>query len=129
VEWDEDFSGQASLKVMATNNCGSSIWSDSLEITVTNTTGIGDLEQSIGVDIYPNPNHGIFTLALSTEKAMYINVYIFSSNNTLVYQLDNLKLSGSYNEQIDLSNFASGMYTLSIESKDGKLSRQVILGD
>ena len=129
IEWDESFIGEAALKVMATNNCGSSIWSDSLLITVTNTTGIGDLEQNIDINIYPNPNKGAFTLELQTVEAMYVNIYIFNAGNAIVYQLNNLRLTGQYTEKIDLSKLAPGMYSLSIESNRGKVSKQLIFGN
>ncbi len=129
VTWNAGYLGLAELKVMATNDCGSSIWSDSLEITIANSTGIGDLEQNLGVNIYPNPNKGVFTLELETADDMYINLYIFNSSNALVYQQDNLHLKGSYSEKIDLSKLAAGLYNLHIESKNGKISKQVIVGE
>jgi len=129
VEWDMAFTGQVELKVMADNDCGSSIWSDSLLVTVTNTTGIGDLEQNLGVAIYPNPNKGVFTLELEAAEQMYVNIYIFNSSNSLVYQLDNLLLTTKYSDRIDLSKYATGVYNLHIESKNGKLSKQVIVGE
>lgn len=129
IEWEIGFMGQAELKVMATNSCGSSIWSDSLTITVTNSTGIGDLEQNLGVVIYPNPNKGVFTLELESKDNMYINLHIYNSSNALVYQEDNLRLSGRYTDKIDLSNLATGIYSLRIESKQGVLSRQIIIGE
>lgn len=129
ISWDTGFMGQTELKVMATNSCGSSIWSDSLIITVTNSTGIGDLEQNLGVAIYPNPNKGIFTLELESKDDMYINLHIFNSSNALVYREDNLHLNGRYSDKINLGNLASGVYSLRIESKQGVLSRQIIIGE
>ena len=129
VEWDVDYTGQAHLNVMATNICGESTWSDSLQITVVNTTGISDLEQSLDLGIYPNPNNGVFTLELSTQEEMYINIYVYNANNAIVYTSENLHLNGRHTEQINLSNLAKGMYTLTIESKRRMLSRQVVVSE
>ena len=127
VEWDDDFTGSAMLKVMATNDCGSSEWSEELQINVINTTGIGSLEQNLGVEIYPNPNKGSFTLEMNTAQDTYVNIYIFSGNNAKVYELNNIHLTGNWTRKIDLSSLSSGMYTIRIESREGSLSKQIII--
>lgn len=129
LEWNEDFTGSVTLKVKASNDCGESEWSEELEISVINTTGIGDLEQNLGIEIYPNPNKGTFTLEMNVEEETYVNIYIFSSNNAIVYELNNINLSGNWSKRIDMSKQAAGMYNLRIENKGGAVSKQIIIGE
>jgi hypothetical protein len=127
IEWNEDFTGQAELKVMASNQCGDGPWSDNLEITVVNTTGINELEQNLGLQVYPNPNKGVFTVQFKTKEEMYVNISLYNSLNAEVYRSESIHINGQHSEQLKLGHLAQGMYTLSIESKSGRASRQVIV--
>ena len=127
VNWNDSFTGTAMLKVMTSNLCGNSIWSDKLEINITNTFGIHDLEKQIGVNVYPNPNNGSFSINLSTESIMKVNIYIRNSLSTIVYESLDVQLRGKHNKQISLGQLSAGVYTIIIEGKAGRLSRQVIV--
>jgi len=128
ISWDVSYAGEAELKVKASNDCGISIWSDSLLIEISNTTGIGELEKNLDVSVYPNPNKGVFTLEMESVSDIYVNLYIYNSSNAIVYTIENLHVNGKFADRIDLSQFAAGMYSLRIESKEGSLSKQILIG-
>ena len=54
VIWDTSFKGTAGLRVFNFNDCGSSAWSETLEINVETCIGINDIEETF-VRVYPNP--------------------------------------------------------------------------
>jgi len=127
IEWDTTFIGQAQLKVMATNMCGTSPWSDSLQITVVNTTGTAELEKNLGLEIYPNPNQGTFNIVFSTLQEMYINIYIISQQGSIVYRKENKHLNGHFSEQINLGHLVAGVYTVTVENKADRIYRKVVV--
>ena len=54
VEWSSDYRGQASISYRYENPCGSTALSESLAITLFNSTSIDEESQPI-VEVYPNP--------------------------------------------------------------------------
>jgi len=127
IKWDTAYVGQAWLKVMVTNICGDSPWSDSLEIMIVNTFGINDIEQELGLEIYPNPSSGTFTIEFNSLKEMYVNIHVMNKLSAVVYQLENIHLTEHYTKRINLGHLAEGMYTLTVDSERGRLSRQLII--
>lgn len=63
ISWDTTFKGTASLRVFNFNDCGSSAWSETLNIHVETCLGINEAKESFA-RIYPNPagNYVVFEL-------------------------------------------------------------------
>lgn len=80
----------------------------------------GDL-QSIGVDVFPNPSNGAFTVSIPQE--------VLNSSYS-VYDLDGqIAQAGTFVEHqntIDLTNQASGAYILYLQSNQGVYARKVM---
>lgn len=57
VTWNPVYEGQAILKVRSQNNCGTSEWSDSLNIVLRTCNAIGENHNNI-VKVWPNPANG-----------------------------------------------------------------------
>ncbi|MEN8223789.1 MAG: GEVED domain-containing protein [Bacteroidota bacterium] len=127
MEWDTAFTGQVTLIVKAINMCGESPWSDSLQVTIVNTTGVAEFEKNLGLEIFPNPNRGAFNLAFQTQKATYVNINITDQLGAVVYHLENKYLNGKSVEQINLDHLSAGVYSVNIENKDGRVNRKVII--
>ncbi len=65
VSWS-GFIGQSYLSVRAVNYCGEGLSSDTLDVLIDNTIGIGKTQKN-SIVIYPNPNRGVFYIQ-SSEK-------------------------------------------------------------
>ncbi|MCD6112862.1 MAG: hypothetical protein J7J86_06305, partial [Bacteroidales bacterium] len=100
VNWNGGFSGIASLKVKALNNCGESMFSDSLNILVENTVGINKYSNS-NINIYPNPNNGSFNLKINSKKKDFINLKIFNSLGQIIVEEKNIIIDGNYYKTIN----------------------------
>src|SRR5690554_3244409 len=89
--------------VVTVGNC-----SDTSTCMNVNTVGVHENEQSTLVNIYPNPNNGIFNIALSSKAQVQITDLTGKS-----------VLNGSYSSgqhKIDLSNYSNGVYLLKVLS-------------
>lgn len=63
VIWDTSFKGTAGLRVFSFNDCGSSAWSETLDINVETCIGINEMEETV-CRVYPNPSLGYVVFEL-----------------------------------------------------------------
>lgn len=76
--------------------------------------------------IYPNPNNGTFTLSINNTESNNLTVNIQNVLGQSVYT-ESLNNVSKINKQINLSNIDSGIYTVTITSKDGLSSTEKII--
>lgn len=115
--------GENVIPFSVDSNIPGSSSQDRFEIKFENTTlGIDDFYQA-GISIYPNPVQDIVNLNLSqfNEKANQLSVFEVTGKLIDNYSFDN---KGSL--EIDMSNYASGIYILKIETKTGVLQHKLI---
>ncbi len=88
-------------------------------------TRIDDIEERY-VKIYPNPSNGQFIVEINDINNKLFTIRIFNIIGSTIYTKE---VSGySYvREQIDISQYAKGMYFVSIESEDGTINSNRIL--
>ena len=80
-------------------------------VFAANSTGISHIKKQEQIDIYPNPNNGIFKLKLKNDAV----VYIYNASAELIHTQNNYKESI---QTIDISNQKAGMYFIKIVYKD-----------
>ncbi len=97
-------------------------------INISTVTGIvNEKQESISVNIYPNPNNGLFTLSINAiDNANYI-VEIRNILGQIIYS-DRLSVfSGDYSKQLDLKEHGSGVYFVSLKTQDSEVVRKVVV--
>ena len=100
-----------------------SVASDRFEIRFDNTTlGVDDFEAA-GISMYPNPVEDQVTLDLSqfNEQARQLSLYDVTGKLLNNYTIDNQE-----NYEINMSNYASGLYIVKIETASGQWQRKLI---
>ena len=102
--------------------CGSS---DTICQTINASVGIDEGLIGETLTVYPNPNDGIFRIDFEIEGLKDIEIRITDVTGRLIYTKEVGKASGAYRENIDISNYAKGMYILQIKSDDVVVSRRV----
>lgn len=90
---------------------GRGIWETPLYIA-ENTGNVNQITNNpYGLNIYPNPNNGLFTISAKFEKQEEIKISIFSLKGDKVLSLhDNAEMN--YNRNIDISKLADGSYII-----------------
>lgn len=96
------------------NGC-SNIAKDTLVVNAC--VGLEELTNDLGLNVYPNPNTGTFTLEINTANDIDANISIMSIDSKLVY---NEKVSGSgiITQSININELANGIYYLQVKTKD-----------
>jgi hypothetical protein len=82
--------------------------------------GINNNALASSINAYPNPTQGLFTLAVTNAQVMDLNITVTNIQGQTVYQ-NQVKSVLNYQENIDLSSFAKGMYFLKVNNEVMKL--------
>lgn len=80
--------------------------------------GTKELEQEIGVSIYPNPTSDIVTI---TSKEIIDNYSIYSINNQLILS----KKNNSNFVEVSFANLPSGVYFVKINTSKGSILKKI----
>jgi hypothetical protein len=86
-------------------------------LQVNQTTGINKLATGNTLNLYPNPSNNYITIQSGTELGI---ITIYNSLGESVFQLS----SKNATEQIDISIFAAGIYTIQAQAKFSKLIKE-----
>ena len=86
-------------------------------ITVHNCTGINDAE-TFSLEVYPNPNHGTFTLKLN----QFAKVTIINALGNTVYTQEMIG-----KQTIDLANQAEGVYFVKVQTENETIVRKMVV--
>jgi hypothetical protein len=104
-----------------------------LSVDVINTgdvcrpsTSIRDFNAELNslVQVYPNPNNGVFDLRLNAGRRINGEVVIVDVTGRSVYSQP-LDVVGLYNTTINLSQFGKGLYTVQIRTSEGFASKSI----
>ena len=81
------------------------------------------------VNIYPNPNHGIFTLELAKLNRTFGTEYLVSISNILGQEVysKTIEVVGSSIEEMDLSNIEKGVYFIEINHNGDVYTEKLII--
>ncbi|MGE5425208.1 MAG: T9SS type A sorting domain-containing protein, partial [Syntrophothermus sp.] len=117
--------GTKIVSVVATDHNGCQA-TDTVKVVFKNCSGVTEIP-GMGVEIFPNPNNGIFTLKLLSPVPTEISITIFSASGAKVYEDKNVPVSGNLSKKIDLSGAARGTYLLEISGEKGKMFRKITI--
>ncbi len=113
-------SGQVCVK--AQNDCGNST-QKCLDVAcgITENSGLENL------NIFPNPNDGMFILDMEVAGIQHISIEIFDVIGNVVYKNNIAEISGKFQKEMDLSRNAKGTYCLQITTDKGVVNKKIIL--
>ena len=107
----------------APNGCSNTA-KDTLKVNAC--VGIEELTEDISLNIYPNPNTGIFTLELSTGSVNIDgNIHVMSIDGKLIYS-EKISGNGLIIKSVNISDLADGIYYLRIETKTSVKNYKII---
>ena len=111
ILWNTSFSGEAIIKVKAGNRCGET----EAEMAVNVVTNVD--EYSIKANLFPNPNHGNFTVEAEGMRRITVS-------NALGQIVLDEEAEGN-RTQINMSQFAAGTYLVRIHTENGTALKRV----
>ncbi|MBT6835995.1 MAG: PKD domain-containing protein [Bacteroidetes bacterium] len=115
--------GTYTITLIATNACGS----DTTTLIIDIITSIGDLNSDNFIEIYPNPNNGIFTVKYANDENENITFKIFNSTAQLIYNESVEKHSNVISKDIDMSQYSNGIYHLQIITNSNTYIEKIVV--
>jgi hypothetical protein len=108
--------------VVTINGCSSDPSNRKLIIVI----GI-DSHSSFGINVYPNPNEGVFTLMITSPKEDKYNVRVFNNLGVQIFEMKDLDVVGTTRQTIDLNSAESGIYTIMIWNSNYSTVKKVVV--
>jgi hypothetical protein len=102
-------------------------YSPAIGLNFDETIGFNDVNNGDLLSVAPNPANDQLTINLTLNNASSINVNLIDINGKVVF---NKNVKGNvlaYKDILTLSDFANGIYTLQVESKNGLSSQKVVI--
>jgi hypothetical protein len=78
------------------------------------------------MNVYPNPTNGKFTVSINNPEATDMILELVNISGQVVYR-NEVKAAYSYNEDIDASTFAKGVYYLKVNDGKGVKVEKVVV--
>jgi hypothetical protein len=74
-------------------------------------------EKGIKAELYPNPNHGKFTISIAESKALKMTLSIYDYTGKQVHQSDlEQSYSGAASKNIEVNTLSPGVYFVQLQS-------------
>ena len=113
-------SGTYSVTVTDSNGCTGT--SDTVFIEVV----ANDLAFAGGLNIYPNPTNGVFTLEMNVRQPGMMSIELFDMNGRVVHNETRQVSAGTFKQDFDRHADAKGVYLLLIRMNDQQLTKKII---
>jgi hypothetical protein len=106
--------GTQTLTYSYTDTTGCSGTAD-VAVTVNACVGVAENTLAQGVNVYPNPNNGVFTLAINANVGDVV-IEVVDMQGRVVYASNENNVQTGFTKQIGMETASSGMYMLRMTS-------------
>jgi N-acetylneuraminic acid mutarotase len=89
-------------------------WSDTFSILVQEPTNIEDIKEPI-TRIYPNPTDNMLNIEVNNAGQQVLEIEIYTITGKLIYQKEYKSIHAQFVEQINLTDYAKGIYLMKVK--------------
>lgn len=114
---------EVTVNVTHANGC---IVTDALLMTVEICASMDENSKEIRLTIHPNPATNQLNIQLN-GKAGHVAWYLLNYQGQVVYSRENVQVDGVYQQQLDLTAFAKGIYYLRLNNNNQTVVRKVVI--
>jgi hypothetical protein len=107
--------------------CGDACGTTSEMSTFIYVTSIDELAFGSNVNVFPNPVNDKLILEIKSEIEKGTSISILSIQGKLIYQDIIVTETSDYRKEIDVSDYARGMYVLKIENGTSSIQERIIV--
>ncbi|MCB2201173.1 T9SS type A sorting domain-containing protein [bacterium] len=122
---DYDY-GDYDFSVQVTNESGCENTGD-ITVEIRDCTSIDENQQLINMQVFPNPNKGVFTINLNTKSAQPVSIRIVDLTGKTVYEAVDVNILNTHTVEIDLSDLADGVYNIFVIGEKGITDKKVVI--
>ncbi len=97
-------------------------------INVNTVTGIvNETQESASLNIYPNPNNGLFTLSINATANANYTIAVRNLLGQMIYSEKLNEFSGNYTKLLDMKGYGNGVYFVGLKTQDCEIVKKVIV--
>jgi hypothetical protein len=127
VTWNPAFIGMAHIKVKTMNSCGESDWSAEKLTLVDRSSGIPVFAGTAYMNLFPNPNQGVFTLRVESQSREPFDLTILDLSGRILLTFRDLRIQGSYEKEIDFTPVSKGIYLIILKNSENYIVRRILI--
>ena len=120
-------SGTYTISLTVTNQCGSDTYTSDVYVDQDTNTSVNDLDLSQVVKMYPNPTEGVVNLNIVSVESSDVSYQVIDMRGSVLYTNKAVSLSGNFNDVIDLSTYAKGVYFVKVSIGDQFMVQRITL--
>lgn len=90
-------------------------------------TGIAEAMPLRGIEVFPNPNSGRFTLSLHLVSDTRVQLTLYDALGKQVYTEEAFAPSGNWRHDLEVERLPKGLYTLNIDLAGRRFPRRVVV--
>ncbi|MBC5994255.1 Ig-like domain-containing protein [Pontibacter cellulosilyticus] len=117
-------SGIYSVKITNASSCASPF---SEEVNVTITALNKEHAAINGLQVYPNPTTGKFTVSFTVTKTEKVKLVLVNSIGQILFEDTQSRTAGSHEQQVSLYNLPTGVYYLQVHTNGKVLNKKVVV--
>lgn len=116
--------GTYTVQLDATNSCKT----NSKTATITLTSGVRDLTQTMGIDLSPNPTSGDFAVAIESDHAAGLRFKLFDAQGKMIKESTRQIRPGANSVAFEGLHLPQGLYQLQISAgEEGQTTLSVVV--
>jgi hypothetical protein len=101
--------------------------SDTIAIYFEDCSGINENTNDLGVNIFPNPNTGVFILELIPRENCVVRISIVNSAGVTILEENDIAITGILRKEFKMDNFNNGSYYLNVEGMNIHSVNKIII--
>lgn len=101
-------------------------WVGPFAFTTSEKVGVNQVMGNSNVEVYPNPNNGVFDIVVNTENTTDLKIELLNVQGQVIYR-NNVKLISQHKEAIDIQSYAKGIYYLRLNSNEGVSVNKIVV--
>ena len=107
------------------NNCTNST-SAFIDIEICTTTETANSTQS-DIQLFPNPNNGIFNIALKNKNTDQLHIKLYDIHGQIIFNKQEYNIPANSTKQIQLNDLQKGIYLLELKTEYGIQTHKVVI--
>lgn len=108
------------------NGCSGS---DTIAINVNACVGVNENFAGSGMNVYPNPNSGLFTFAAADLNAKEMTIEIVTIEGQVIKSDKYSNVQGNFTEEINMNEFANGVYFMRVTTDGSVFTQRIVKQD
>jgi hypothetical protein len=111
--WTMDSVKLYTATLTAYNSCGDNEFVNDA-VRIGQLVSVSEIDLASMINVYPNPNKGVFNVVVKTDEAMEMNIQVLDVRGSLIYTNSFGTVNGEVNRTINLEGAAQGIYFVKV---------------